>query len=229
MGADRPADRPALPCDGDDLAAERRDAGAGGDPSGGRQPATGAPAPALLPFAPPSIGPLNTNAPGLQPLRRRLAERYRDLHAVDVDPARLLIVSGASAGFTLAFLAAFQRDARVAVIEPGYPCYRNSLIALGMRPVPIVVGPATRWAPTAEMLDAAGPLEGLVVASPSNPTGTVLEADLLEQLVRHCDERGVRLIADEIYHGHHIRGPSSTCSPRPNGRSSSTASRSTSR
>ena len=79
-----------------------------------------------------------------------------------------------------------------------------------MEPVPIVVGPETRWAPTPEMLEAAGPLDGLVVASPSNPTGTVLDASVLEQLVRHCDERGTRLVADEIYHGITYGGPAPT-------------------
>jgi aspartate/methionine/tyrosine aminotransferase len=175
------------------------------------QPATGAPAPAVAAVRAALDRPLGyTNAPGLEPLRRRLAERYGELHDVDIDPARVLIVSGASAGFTLAFLAAFERGARVAVVEPGYPCYRNSLIALGMQPVPIVVGPETRWAPTPELLDAAGQLDGLVVASPSNPTGTVLDAAVLEQLVQHCDGNGMRLVADEIYHGITYSGPAPT-------------------
>jgi aspartate/methionine/tyrosine aminotransferase len=175
------------------------------------QPATGAPDLAVAAVRAALDRPLGyTNAPGLQSLRRRLAERYRGLHDVEIDPACVLIVSGASAGFTLAFLAAFGRDSRVAVVEPGYPCYRNTLIALGMEPVPIVVGPETRWAPTPEMLDAAAPLDGLVVASPSNPTGTVLDADVLEQLVRHCDEHGMRLVADEIYHGITYAGPAPT-------------------
>jgi aspartate/methionine/tyrosine aminotransferase len=175
------------------------------------QPSTGAPAPAVAAVRAALDRPLGyTNAPGLGPLRRRLAERYRELHDVEIDADRVLIVSGASAGFTLAFLAAFERDARVAVVEPGYPCYRNSLIALGMEPVPIVVGPETRWAPTPELLDAAGRLDGLVVASPSNPTGTVLDAAVLEQLVRYCDDHGMRLVADEIYHGITYAGPAPT-------------------
>ncbi len=175
------------------------------------QPATGAPAAAVAAVRAALDRPLGyTNAPGLEPLRRRLAERYHELHDVEIDPTRVLIVSGASAGFTLAFLAAFERDSRVAVVEPGYPCYRNSLIALGMEPVPIVVGPETRWAPTPELLDTAGPLDGLVVASPSNPTGTVLDADVLEQLVRYCDDHGMRLVADEIYHGITYAGPAPT-------------------
>ena len=86
------------------------------------------------------------------------------------------------------------------MIEPGYPCYRNTLIALGMEPVPIVVGPETRWAPTPELLEAAGPLDGLVVASPSNPTGTVLDAGVLDHRAPLCSAARV-LVADEIYHG----------------------------
>lgn len=102
-----------------------------------------------------------TNAPGLLPLRRRIAERYRD-----VDADRVLVVGGASAGFTLAFLTLFEPGDRVGVLEPGYPCYRNTLIALGIEPVAIPVGPDTRYAPTPAHLDAAGRLDGLIVASP---------------------------------------------------------------
>jgi aspartate/methionine/tyrosine aminotransferase len=109
-----------------------------------------------------------TSAKGLQPLRERLADRE------GVEIARIVVVAGASAGFTLAFLTLFEPGDRVGVLEPGYPCYRNALIALGMTPVPIAVGPDSRWAPTVEHLDRAGELAGLVLASPSNPTGTVL-------------------------------------------------------
>ena len=137
-----------------------------------------------------------TNAAGLQSLRRRLAERYDD-----VDPGRVLVVAGASAGFTLAFLTLFEPGARVGVMEPGYPCYRNALLALGMEPVAIPVGPESRWAPTPAHLEAAGDLDGLVLASPSNPTGTVLSADALAEITAACRARGIAVIADEIYHG----------------------------
>ena len=137
-----------------------------------------------------------TNAAGLHSLRRRLADRYDG-----VDPQRVLVVAGASAGFTLAFLTLFQPGARVGVLEPGYPCYRNALLALGMQPVPIPVGPASRWAPTPADLDAAGHLDGLVLASPSNPTGTVLRAEALAEITAACRSRGIAVIADEIYHG----------------------------
>lgn len=142
-----------------------------------------------------------TNAPGLVSLRRRIAEHYAGWYGVEVDPELVLVVAGASAGFTLAFLACFDPGDRVGVVEPGYPCYRNTLEALGCETVPIPVGPATRWAPTPELVRAAGPLRGLVLASPSNPTGTVLDEAALGALVEECRSAGIRLISDEIYHG----------------------------
>jgi aspartate/methionine/tyrosine aminotransferase len=137
-----------------------------------------------------------TNAGGLHRLRRRLADRYHG-----VEPERVAIVAGASAGFTLAFLTLFEPGARVGVIEPGYPCYRNALIALGITPVPIPVGSDSRWAPTPAHLERAGHLDGLVLASPSNPTGTVLDAERLATLTAACRGAGIAVIADEIYHG----------------------------
>ena len=137
-----------------------------------------------------------TNAAGLHALRRRLAAAY---NGVEVE--RILVVAGASAGFTLAFLTLFEPGDRIGVLEPGYPCYRNALLALGMEPVPIPVGPASRWAPTPADLDAAGDLDGLVLASPSNPTGTVLTAAALTEITAACRARGIAVIADEIYHG----------------------------
>jgi aspartate/methionine/tyrosine aminotransferase len=151
-----------------------------------------------------------TNAPGLLSLRRRIVQHYAEWYDVHVPVDRILIVAGASAGFSLAFLACFDPGQRVGVLEPGYPCYRNTLLALGVTPVAIPVGPETRWAPTTEMLDSAGPLDGLIVASPSNPTGTVLNAKTLGALTEHCAERGVRLISDEIYHGITYEEPAPT-------------------
>ena len=142
-----------------------------------------------------------TNAPGLLSLRRAIAGHYASWYGVDVDPAQVVVTAGASAGFTLAFLACFDPGQRVAVIEPGYPCYRNTLMALGVEPVRIAVGPEDGWAPSPEALDAAGPLDGLVVASPSNPTGTVLARERLTALAAWCADRGVQLVSDEIYHG----------------------------
>ncbi|MCU1395719.1 MAG: aspC [Ilumatobacteraceae bacterium] len=142
-----------------------------------------------------------TNAPGLPSLRRRIVQHYAEWYDVAVDVERVMIVAGASAGFSLAFLACFDPGDRVGVLEPGYPCYRNALLALGVEPVPIPVGPDTRWAPTTALLEAAGHLDGLIVASPSNPTGTVLEAATMAELATHCAAQRIQLISDEIYHG----------------------------
>ncbi len=142
-----------------------------------------------------------TTANGIAPLRDRIALHYADQHGLDVDPRRIALTAGASGGFVLAFLAAFPAGGRVAVTEPGYPCYRNTLLAFERIPVGIPVDAATRFQPTPQALDAAGPLDGLVVASPSNPTGTALSAGELQALVAWSTDRGVRLVADEIYHG----------------------------
>lgn len=175
------------------------------------QPSTGAPRAAVDAVAAALDQPLGyTDAPGRWALRRRIAAHYDDWYGVAVDPEQVLVVGGASAGFTLAFLASFEPGARVGVVEPGYPCYRNTLWALDLEPVPIPVGPEQRWAPTPELLDAAGPLDGLVVASPSNPTGTVLDRDTLAALTSWCGRHDVRLIADEIYHGITYTGPAPT-------------------
>ena len=120
---------------------------------------------------------------------------------MDVDPARIIVTAGASAGFVLTFLACFDEGDRVGVTEPGYPCYRNTLKALGVTPVGIPLGPETGYRLTPELIDAAGPLDGLVIASPSNPTGTVINAADLQAIRAHTSADGITLIADEIYHG----------------------------
>ena len=168
------------------------------------QPSTGAPLGARRAVieALESDRPLGyTNSPGLPTLIDRIVRHYDERYRVAVPTESITIVSGASAGFTLAFLAAFDHGDRVGVLEPGYPCYRNALVALGIEPVPIPIGPDTHWSPTTELLDFAGPLDGLVIASPSNPTGTLLDGALLDTLVSYCDAKGIQLISDEIYHG----------------------------
>jgi len=147
-----------------------------------------------------------TTAAGNEELRRRIASRYdTDAGPLGVDPGRVLVVGGASAGFTLAFLTLFEHGDRVALVEPGYPCYRNTLIALGLEPVLIEVGDETRWAPTPELIsdaeERAGGIAGIVLASPSNPTGTVLRDDALRAVADHCRANDIAVIADEIYHG----------------------------
>ncbi len=176
------------------------------------QPATPAPAGAIAAgLAAMQTHPLGyTNASGLMTLRRRIARHYAESTALDIAVDRVLVVGGASAGFSLAFLACFDAGQRVGVLEPGYPCYRNTLIALGVEPVAIPVGPHTRWSPTLDQLRAAAPLDGLIIASPSNPTGTVLAADALAAVADHCRANGIRLISDEIYHGITYAGPASS-------------------
>ena len=143
-----------------------------------------------------------TLALGLTPLRERIARHYRDGYGVDIDPERVVVTTGSSAAFVLAFLALFDAGARVALPSPGYPCYRHILTSLGCRPVQIETGPATRWMPTAAQVAAlAGDLDGLLIASPANPTGTMLTPERLAALVELCRARGLRFISDEIYHG----------------------------
>lgn len=142
-----------------------------------------------------------TDARGLPALIERIATHYQEQYGCEVDPRRITVVSGASAGFTLAFVAAFDRGQRVGILEPGYPAYRNTLTALGLEPVAIPVGPDTGWAPTLEALEAVGPLDGLIIASPSNPTGSILDESALRTITAHCARANVQLVSDEIYHG----------------------------
>ncbi|MDA8869786.1 aminotransferase class I/II-fold pyridoxal phosphate-dependent enzyme [Rhizobiaceae bacterium] len=142
-----------------------------------------------------------SDALGRRELRERLARHYAEIYGVAVSADRIAITTGSSAGFQLAFLACFDIGARVAIAAPGYPAYRNILGALGLEVVEIETHAADGHALTPAMLDAAGPLDGLLVASPANPTGTMLKPDDLAALVRHCDAHGIRFISDEIYHG----------------------------
>jgi aspartate/methionine/tyrosine aminotransferase len=179
------------------------------------QPSTPAPA-GVLDAAHQALGTNRlgyTGAAGLPPLRVRIARWYADYYQVEVDPARVIVTTGASGSCVLAFLAAFDAGDRVAVVEPGYPCYRNDLLAFGIEVVPITVGPETSFRPTVAQLRhavKAGRLDGLIVASPSNPTGTVLNHQHLAELVAWARSTGALLIADEIYHGITYAGPAST-------------------
>jgi aspartate/methionine/tyrosine aminotransferase len=143
-----------------------------------------------------------TDALGIPPLRRGIAGHYRTQYGVELDPERIVVTTGSSGGFLLAFLAAFEAGDRVALAAPGYPAYRNILAALGVEPVLLETEAEHRFQPTPELLErAGGRLDGLIVASPSNPTGTMLDRAELQGLVETCAARGVRLISDEIYHG----------------------------
>ncbi|MHA1597113.1 MAG: pyridoxal phosphate-dependent aminotransferase [Alphaproteobacteria bacterium] len=143
-----------------------------------------------------------TDAFGVPPLRERLARHYRDAYGAEVAGERIIVTTGSSGAFIVAFLAAFDAGDRVALASPGYPAYRNILGALDIEAVELAVGPETNYQPTPEILDGVdGRLDGLIIASPSNPTGTMIAPDDLKSLVDYCHDRGIRLISDEIYHG----------------------------
>lgn len=145
-----------------------------------------------------------TSALGTPSLRERIARRYRDSYGVSVDSARIVITTGSSGGFILAFLAMFEPGDRVAVTIPGYPPYRHILTALGCEPVLIETSSETRHALTGEALLAAhrkAPLRGVLVGSPANPTGTMMSREALSGLISAAESAGIRFISDEIYHG----------------------------
>jgi aspartate/methionine/tyrosine aminotransferase len=143
-----------------------------------------------------------TEAFGMPELRERIVRHYRNVYGVEVPTARVVVTTGSSSGFVLAFLAAFDVGDRVALAVPGYPAYRNILAALGIEPVLVEAGSGDRFQPTPEVLDRlGGRLDGLIVASPANPTGSMIPRADLERLAAHCRMRGIRLVSDEIYHG----------------------------
>lgn len=143
-----------------------------------------------------------TNALGIAPLRAAIASHYWRTDGIDVDPANVAVTTGSSGGFLYAFLASFDPGDTVAMARPGYPAYRNMLTALGCDVVELPCGPSTRFQPTVEQLDELpDPPVGLVLASPANPTGTMVDAAELAALTAWCDAHGTRLISDEIYHG----------------------------
>ncbi|MDE2581419.1 MAG: aminotransferase class I/II-fold pyridoxal phosphate-dependent enzyme, partial [Rhodospirillales bacterium] len=178
------------------------------------QPGTGAPAGAVAAAmdALRSGDPLGyTEAFGRASLRERIAAHYRDWYGLAVPTARVAVTVGASGAFPLAFLAAFDPGDRIALAAPFYPPYVNILTALGMRPVILEAGPETRFQPSVAMLERLDPPpDGLIVASPSNPAGTMLHPDELAAIAAWCDRNGVRLISDEIYHGLHYDSPIAT-------------------
>jgi aspartate/methionine/tyrosine aminotransferase len=145
-----------------------------------------------------------TAALGMPALRARIARHYQERYGFALAPERVVVTTGSSAGFVLAFLALFDAGAAVALPAPGYPCYRHILSALGQRPVTIETGPEGRWMPTIAQIEEAAERHdaaGLVLASPANPTGTMLAGDRLAAIARQCARRGLWLVADEIYHG----------------------------
>ncbi|MGH3518252.1 MAG: pyridoxal phosphate-dependent aminotransferase [Haloechinothrix sp.] len=167
------------------------------------QPTAGAPAPVMEAaeriLAKGNLG--YTVALGIPELRAAIAAHYANRYALEVSPEDVIVTTGSSGGFLLSFLSALDAGHRVAMARPGYPAYRNLLTALGCEVVEFAAGPGTRFQPTTELLDGLGPIKGLIVASPSNPTGTMLGPGELAAIAGWCSTRGVQLISDEIYHG----------------------------
>jgi aspartate/methionine/tyrosine aminotransferase len=168
------------------------------------QPSAGAPEPVRAAAA--AALHLNelgyTVALGIPELRAAIASAYADRYGVQVDVDDVVVTTGSSGGFLLAFLSSFDVGDRVALGSPGYPCYRNILSALGCEVVELACGPDTRFQPTAQMLAALDPpVQGVVVASPANPTGTVMPPEELAAIASWCEKSGVRLVSDEVYHG----------------------------
>jgi aspartate/methionine/tyrosine aminotransferase len=146
-----------------------------------------------------------TPTAGLSQLREAIAGHYARWYSTDVGPDEVLVTTGASGAFMIGFLAAFDVGERVALARPGYPAYRNILTSLGLEVVEIPCGPETRYQPTVELLEQAvaehGEIAGLVLASPANPTGTMVDRAEMAALVDWCRSNDTLLVSDEIYHG----------------------------
>ena len=140
-----------------------------------------------------------TVALGMPELRQRIAEHYKDWYGLDLDPERVIITSGSSAAFILAFTALFDAGDHVGLGEPGYPSYRQILSALDLKPVGLSTSVDNRFQPVPG--DLSDDLKGLILASPANPSGTMLSRKALQDLVSACQTKEISLISDEIYHG----------------------------
>lgn len=170
------------------------------------QPATPAPAAALLAARQAmDSNPIGyTEAFGLPELRERIARHYAECYQHHVTPGQIAVTTGSSAGFLLAFLAAFDVGDRLALAAPAYPAYRVLLKALGIEAIEIPTDAKTRFQLTPEILEQiGGPIHGLLIASPANPTGSMLSKEELAALAAYCRARSIRLVSDEIYHGIH--------------------------
>ncbi len=153
-----------------------------------------------------------TEALGLPALRERIALHYWERYRLRVEPERVVVTAGSSAGFVLAFLALLDPGDALALPSPGYPCYRQILTALGARPLLVETGPETRWMPDLADVDriAAEGGSGLLLASPNNPTGTMATGARVKELAAACEAKGLWLISDEIYHGLEYDVPAET-------------------
>ena len=152
-----------------------------------------------------------TEALGLPSLRHRIVDYYRTTQNAAVPAPQVAVTTGSSGGFLLAFTAAFDPGDRVVLAAPGYPAYRNILQALNIEVVEVPVGPDSHWQLTAQHLQALpGRIDGVIVANPANPTGSMLTQAQLQELVTWCETHDVRLVSDEIYHGIHYHQPAVT-------------------
>lgn len=152
-----------------------------------------------------------TDAMGMVSLRERIAEYVQTRYGASITPGRIAVTAGSSPGLVMAFLAAFEVGDTVAVCTPTYAAYMNTLKALGIKIVEIPTGPETNYQPTPALLEAfPHTFDGLIVCSPSNPTGTVMDEETLKAVCAWCDDKGVRLISDEAYHGITYEKPAQT-------------------
>ena len=140
------------------------------------------------------------DALGLLPLRARISRHYLECYGIDVPVERIVVTTGSSAAFILAFLAAFDVGDKAGLTVPGYPAYRNIMQACGIKAVDIALTSHNGWRPGADIVAGNSDLDGLLLASPANPTGTMLAPDELAGIARACDQHGIRFISDEIYH-----------------------------
>ncbi|KSB91668.1 aminotransferase [Caulobacter vibrioides] len=171
------------------------------------QPSTGAPAPAIAR----AHQVLDTDGMGYwesPALKARIARHYQEAYGVGVEAEQVVLTCGASPALVLALSSAFSPGDRVALARPGYVAYRNSLKALHLTPVEIACGPQSRYQLTAQALAALDPAPaGVIIASPANPTGTIIPPEELAAIAEVCRERGIRIVSDEIYHGLSYVGP----------------------
>lgn len=167
------------------------------------EPAAGAPGPVLRAAeeALQTAGLGYTEALGLPPLRNAIAKHYHATYGLSVSPDSVIVTTGASGAFLLSFLAAFDAGDRVALAYPGYPAYRNILQSLDVEVVPLMADQADHYQPSPRLLEAVDPVDGLILASPANPTGAMVSDSALLELCNYCSDKDIRLISDEIYHG----------------------------
>lgn len=154
-----------------------------------------------------------TEALGIPALREAIARDYADRYGITVDPARVVVTTGSSGGFVLAFLAMLEHGGRIGIPNPGYPAYRNILQALGIEAVEIETGAASRYALSAAAIEAAHaekPLDAVLLMSPANPTGVLTPASEVSKIAEVCARLGIWLISDEIYHGLTYEGQEAT-------------------